>query len=348
MEEGFMRNTKLLLTGLSVFFWITLNCTNPLNPDDPAVAADASELVITYAPGDNTDSITGNVILPVSGLNGSSISWSTSNTSLITIEGIVSRPAALSGDAIVTLTATISKGTASSAKVFTLTVKDSSYIGNIMNAGTVADFEGNVYWAVTIGTQVWTVENLRTTKYSDGTEIPIATDSSAWVNLTTPGYCYFNNMGNADSIRKFGVLYNWYAVDTKRLAPAGWHVPTDAEWDILQNYLIAEGYNWDGIPDSNMIAKSLAAKTDWFTEPGLAAGTIGNDLTQNNTSGFLALPGGSRTDGSFDFGGSGNWWTATEFNASGAVGRNLYYNSERLFWNSNYKSCGFSVRLVKD
>lgn len=73
------------------------------------------------------------------------------------------------------------------------------------------------------------------------------------------------------------------------------------------------------------------------------------NLTTNNKSGFLALPGGSRnTDGNFDSGGSGNWWSATEYNSSGAVARNLYYDYENLFWNSNYKSCGFSVRLVKD
>jgi len=334
----------------AAIFWITLNCMdNPIGPDVDAVTTDKSELVITYAPGDSAGSVTGNVFLPASGLNGSSVSWVTSNNSRITIEGIVSRPAAFSGHTSVTLTAIISKGTASSAKVFALTVKDSSFNGNNINAGTVTDNDGNVYWAVKIGNQIWTVVNFRTTRYNDGTAIPYAKDSSAWVDLTTPGYCYFNNMLNTDSIRKYGLLYNWYAVDTKKLAPAGWHIPTDAEWDILENYLVANGYNWDGTTGGNKIAKSLAAKTDWYTRTGLGAGTIGNNLTANNKSGFLALPGGSRnTDGKFDFGGSGNWWSATEYNASGAVARNLYYDYENLFWNSNYKRCGFSVRLLKD
>ena len=348
-----MRFKKSLLTGLASLILISLNCMNnpvrPENPDAQAVASDKSRLVITYAPGDSAISVTGNVVLPGSELNGSSVSWVTSNSSLINIEGIVNRPAAGLGDASVTLTATISKGKISDKKVFSLTVKDLGYTGNIMSAGTVTDIDGNIYQAVNIGNQVWTVENLRTKNYNDGTAILYVKDSTEWVNLITPSYCYFNNMVNADSIRKFGALYNWYAVDTKKLAPAGWHVPTDAEWYILENYLIANGYNWDGTTDSNRIAKSLSAKTDWFTETGLAVGTIGNDLTWNNKSGFLALPGGSRsTNGAFDFGGSGDWWSSTEFNESGAIARNLYYNSDKLFWNSNYKSCGFSVRLVRD
>ena len=129
-----------------------------------------------------------------------------------------------------------------------------------MSDSTVKDADGNVYTTVKIGNQVWTVENLRTTKYNDGSAIPLVTDSAAWVNLTTPGYCYYNNTTNADSIKKYGALYNWYAVDTKKLAPAGWHVPTDAEWDTLQNYLIANGYNWDGTTDEQQDSKIPGGK----------------------------------------------------------------------------------------
>jgi uncharacterized protein (TIGR02145 family) len=345
-----MHFTKSSLTFVAVLFSISLNCTNnPLSPDGQAVANDGSELVITYAPGDSASSVTGNVVLPGSGLSGSTITWATSDNSLIASDGIVIRPPDGSADAPVTLTATISKGADSDQKVFNLMVRALSYQGNIMNAGTATDIDGNVYWTVKIGNQIWTVENLRTTKYNDGTELPYVKDSVEWVNLATPSYCYFNNMVNADSIRKFGALYNWYAVDTKKLAPAGWHIPTDAEWDILRDYLMVNGYSWDGTTDSNKIAKSLAAKTDWYTTSGLKAGSIGADLDLNNKSGFLALPGGSRsTNGAFDFGGSGNWWSATEYNASGAVARNLYYDYSSLLWNSNYKSCGFSVRLIKD
>lgn len=310
---------------------------------------DNRELFITYTPGDSAGSVTGNVVLPASGAQGSSITWVSNNQSVINIDGIISRPSDGSGDVSVNLTATISKGKISNVKLFTLVVKDIGFKGNTLSAGTVTDIDGNLYQAVNIGNQVWTAENLRTRMYNDGTPIPNKKDSAAWVNLPLAGYCYFNNIVNADSIRKYGVLYNWYVVESKKLAPPGWHVATDAEWDTLEMFLITNGYNWDGTTKGDKIAKSMAAKTDWYTMAGLAEGTISKDLTNNNKSGFGALPGGSRgPEGSFDFYGSGNWWSATEYNESGAVARNLYYNSDSLQWNSNYKNAGFSVRLVKD
>jgi len=216
------------------------------------------------------------------------------------------------------------------------------------NTGSVTDIDGNVYQTVKIGNQVWIVENLRTTKYNDGTPIPLVTDTTAWKALTTPGYCYYNNTTHADSIKKYGALYNWYAVDTKKLTPKGWHVPTDAEWTILQNYLIANGYNWDGTTTGNKIAKSMAAKTDWKTYED--AWAIGNDLTKNNRSGFSALPGGSRDDlGNFYFIGLDcYWWSATEADASSAYFRYLFCGYRSLVRNFNSKSYGFSVRLLRD
>ena len=346
-----MRFQKSFLICLAVLSLLTLSCNNPTGPnaDTQSVVTDSDELVITYAPGDDAGSVTENVALPSTGLNGTAVSWQSNHDDQITSEGLVSRPASGSGDVVVTLSALIIKGKSTKIKEFRLTVKERGFVGNTKSAGTVADIDGNSYWAVKIGNQIWTAENLRTTKYNDGTEIPLEKSNSDWVNLTSPGYCYFNQMTNQDSIRKFGLLYNWYAIDNKKIAPKGWHVPTDAEWTTLENYLIAGGFNWDGTTKDNKVAKALSAKTDWFTELGLEDGTIGNDLSKNNNSGFLAIPGGSRsTNGEFDYGGSGNWWSATEFNESGGVARNLYYNHINLSWNSNYKSNGFSVRLVKD
>ena len=222
----------------------------------------------------------------------------------------------------------------------------------IASAGTVTDADGNVYQTVLIGNQVWTAEDLRTTKYNDGTAITKVTDSTAWANLTTPAYCYYNSTMNSDSISKFGSLYNWYAVNTGKLAPVGWHVPTDSEWEVMQCYLVMNGYNYDGTTDTtnNKIAKSLAAKTDWSTYSN--TGTIGCDLTKNNSSGFSALPGGFRyDDGSFYYQGyDGDWWSATEFDATDAWGRGLDYDHgyDNLGRGSVSKRVGSSVRLLRD
>ena len=217
-------------------------------------------------------------------------------------------------------------------------------------AGTVTDADGNVYTTVKIGTQEWTVENLRVTKYNDGTAMPKVTDSVSWFTLITPEYCFYNNTTNADSIKKCGALYNWYAVNTKKLAPAGWHVPTDSEWEVMQSYLVMHGYNYDGTTDtsSNAIAMALAAKTDWDSYPG--AGTPGYDLTKNDSLGFSALPVGCRINyGAFlGKGGYGGWWSASEGDSSSAWGRFLTFNDDYLGRGNSFKSSGFSVRLVKD
>ena len=211
---------------------------------------------------------------------------------------------------------------------------------------TVTDADGNVYHTITIGTQTWMVENLKVTKYNDGTAIPNVSDATAWAALTTGAYCdYDNSTANGT---KYGHLYNWYTVNTRKLAPAGWHVPTDAEWTTLQNYLIANGYNYDATTTDNKIAKALAAKTDWNTST--TTGAIGNDLTLNNSTGFSALPGGYRLNsGSFiDFGNNGLWWSATEDSTGLAWYRYLFYDSTDLDSFSLGKRNGFSVRCVRD
>jgi len=218
----------------------------------------------------------------------------------------------------------------------------------IIKIDSVTDIDGNVYHTIKIGTQVWTVENLRTTKYNDGSAIPFITDNSTWLTTTSPGYCYYNNTTNADSIKKFGVLYNWYAVNTKKLAPAGWHIPTDAEWDTLENYLIVNRYSWDGTVGNNKIAKSLAAKTDWCLNS--SAGAIGNDLTKNNSSGFSALPSGYRyVAGNFNYiGYFGCWWSASGTGADMAYCSSLGNDHDNLIRDNDFEGCGFSVRLVRD
>jgi uncharacterized protein (TIGR02145 family) len=225
-----------------------------------------------------------------------------------------------------------------------------SALGNVSvltSLHSVDDADGNTYSVIKIGDQFWTVENLRTTKYNDSSDIPNVTEDSVWEDLSTGAYCYYDNdsAANAD---KYGALYNWYAVNTGKLAPDGWRVPTDDDWTELEEYLIANGYNWDGSVLTNKIGKALAAKSDWTGSSD--EGAVGNDLSSNNATGFSALPGGYRYDYGYFFNQSnyGNWWGATEFGASSAYYRNLFYDLERLYRNYTDKEFGFSVRLVRD
>ena len=215
------------------------------------------------------------------------------------------------------------------------------------DTGTVTDIDGNTYKTVTIGNQVWMAENLRTTRYNDGTPIPHIKDSIEWGNATSGAYCYYDNDSTSNA-KKYGALYNWYVVNTGKLAPEGWHVPTEYEWEILENYLIYNGYNYDGTTDSNKVAKSMAAKTDWYLSD--EEGDVGNDLSLNNSSGFSGLPGASRANYSvfINLGYSGRWWTATEQDIDLAHSHFLFYTANHLCWCTNWKKAGHSIRLVRD
>lgn len=196
---------------------------------------------------------------------------------------------------------------------------------------TVVDADGNVYTTVIIGTQEWMVENLRTTRFNDGTDIPLVTDDSAWSNLHTPGYCFYNNNTDAIEQEKWGALYNWYTVNTGKLAPAGWHVPSDSDWIILSDYLGGENVAGGKMKEEGT--------ENWLTP----------NTNATNSSGFRALPGGYRDEGLFVFLNEfGTWWCATEYDEHFAYYRTLTYNYTRLARNSYYKDDGFSVRLVRD
>jgi uncharacterized protein (TIGR02145 family) len=219
-------------------------------------------------------------------------------------------------------------------------------------SGTVTDQDGNTYDYLTYGDQVWTVENAEMVTYRDGTEIPQVTDGTEWENLTTAAWAYYNNDPTKPR------LYNWYAVmgihDTdpntpnKEFAPEGWHLPSDAEWTTLEEYLIASGYNYDGTTTGNKIAKAMASNTGWNSST--AMGAPGNDQSLNNSSDFNAFPEGGRGDGGSFFGEGGDavFWSSTENGADAAWNRTLYNDfSNLLRYYSNGRK-GYSVRFVRD
>ena len=216
------------------------------------------------------------------------------------------------------------------------------------NPDTVADKDGNRYTWVTIGTQVWMKENLKTTKYNDGTSIPLVTDDGAWSNLSAPGYCWNNNKKGFESTD--GALYNWYTVNAGNLCSAGWHVPTNDEWTTLLNYLNFNGFNYDGSTSGWKVGKSLAATDSWALSS--TPGAVGNTdyPGMRNATGFTALPDGYRdTDGTVkEIGNWGYWWSDTEKDAVRAWSRYLIYSSPLGLDDISDKRCGFSARCLRD
>lgn len=233
----------------------------------------------------------------------------------------------------------------------------------------VTDIDGNTYNTVKIGTQLWMAENLRATKYNDGTPIPNVQGNSEWGSLTTGGYSDYDNITSNSAI--YGRLYNWYVVDNnagtsnqsnggKNVCPTGWHVPSNGEWTILENFLIANGYNFDGISTGNNIAKSLASKTLWLASNEV--GTAGNPdyPSYRNKSGFTAVPAGGRVMGNGIFATVGlltNWWSTTYDSASLPNNPTFYVFIRGLSNNfqglggsagGTNKQYGNSVRCLKD
>jgi uncharacterized protein (TIGR02145 family) len=214
------------------------------------------------------------------------------------------------------------------------------------NFDTVVDIDGNSYHTVIIGTQVWMVENLKTTKYNDGSLISNVTDSDEWFQSTTGAYCNYNNDPSNGNI--YGRLYNWYAIETNKLAPQDWHVPSDAEWTTLKDYLMENGYNFDSTTVGNQISKSLASTYGWA--PSDEIGDVGNNQASNNRTGFTALPGGCRyVDGLFcNIGEYGSWWSSTSYSTTDAYMQLIGYGFGHIIYYYNEKYCGLSVRCIKD
>lgn len=195
--------------------------------------------------------------------------------------------------------------------------------------------------SITIGNQIWTTKNLDVATYSDGTVIPEVKDPNAWANLTKGAWCYYNN--EAANGPTYGKLYNWYAVtgiwneasktdasQRKKLAPTGYHIPSDLEWNTLITYLGGES-----VAGGKMKAASI------WNSPNTEA---------TNTSGFTGLAGGALYgNGTFNYAGnSGYWWSSSEYYAAFAWDRTLACdtgNAYRLYY---LKTTGFSVRCIRD
>ncbi len=201
-----------------------------------------------------------------------------------------------------------------------------------IQTGTVTDIDGNTYKTVKIGDQWWMAENLKVTHYRNGDAIPKVTNNNVWSGLSTGAYCEYDN--NSENVVTYGRLYNWYAVnDSRNIAPTGWHVPTDAEWQTLVDFLGGEKVAGGKLKE--------AGKTHWYS-PNAGA---------NNGSGFAALPGGHRNYNYGFFHSVGCYaafWSSTELTSFSAWYRYLFYLYSEVPRHDDDKRCGFSVRCVMD
>jgi uncharacterized protein (TIGR02145 family) len=195
------------------------------------------------------------------------------------------------------------------------------------------DADSNHYSVVQIGTQLWMVENLRTTKYRNNDNIPNITSNTAWNSLSTSAYCNYQNTTNPDTINTYGRLYNWFSVnDSRNIAPAGWHIASDSAWLALANYL-------GGAANAGGKLKEYCSGIWRYPNTGAT-----------NETGFTAIPGGYRLfNGTFDeLGGWSIWWTSTNAASGTAYNRVVFYNQYVLDSEPSDKRDGFAVRCLKD
>lgn len=202
----------------------------------------------------------------------------------------------------------------------------------------LVDNDGNLYGIVIIGTQTWMSENLRVTTFSDDSPIPNVTGNDEWIALSTPAYCWFNN--DATYKNTFGALYNWYTVETGKLCPSGWHVPTDEEYKTLEIQIGMSAdqavlWNWRGTNEGY----KMKSTTSWNDG--------GNG---SNSSGFNGLCGGYRFGGTGAFNALGilTYWWSSEHNDEQAVYRRLDFDSSGVYRSVTLKKGGKYIRCVKN
>jgi len=264
---------------------------------------------------------------------------------------VAATPSPVSGNSTVSVSAEITGLTANTIYYVRISATNSlgTVFGNTVsfktpfpNCGTVADIDGNIYNTVIIGTQCWMTENLKTTKYNNGSSIPLVPDVNDWVNLvishTTvyvdPGFCWYNN-DMAKYKETYGALYNCavvWSVNNDLLCPVGWHVPIIDEWATLETF-------WGGSGEAGGHLKE--SSLDHWEDPNSGA---------DNISGFSALPGGYRNpEGQFDsLGYVGYWWTATNVFKMTDYSRSLYFDSTDVSSQISTSNHGFSIRCIKN
>jgi uncharacterized protein (TIGR02145 family) len=199
-----------------------------------------------------------------------------------------------------------------------------------LNCQTVRDSDGNIYTTIPIENQVWFAENLKTTKYNDGSPVTLITDQVKWKNNNKPAYCWYNN--DITNKENFGALYNFYVVETGKICPKGWRVPSDADWNILIFKLGPPEFAGDKLKERGT--------SHW-------KGSFG---TATDDYGFTALPAGFRlTEGTFPVFGSSYavWWSSTGRD-NHAWTRGVFFSTSKIYSGFENLNSGYSIRCMKD
>ena len=219
---------------------------------------------------------------------------------------------------------------------------------------TITDYDNNAYNTVQLGSQCWMAENLRTTHYANGSTITLMTSTTT---SSTTGYRYYPG-GSSSNVPTYGYLYNWYATmkgaasssanpsGVQGICPTGWHIPSNAEWIQLTDYISSQSQYWCG-GTSNAIAKSLASTIGWTSAS--TSCYVGYSSSTNNSSGFNGTPSGYfYTSGGTEMGNRVYYWSTTEYNSTSVNVKRLYYNTTTVGSYNYDKTYGLTVRCVKD
>lgn len=327
-------NGTVLQIPLNTIDSITYTIPNPGNLATLTTTAVSSIAETTAISGGNITNDGGTLITQRGVCYSTSPSPTTANTTIISGSGtgsFTSNIVSLIANTTyyVRAFATNSAGTAYGNEVsFTTTAGGGSIVSN---PGTGVTFDGYTYTSIVLGNgQEWMAENLRSTSYANGDPIPNITEATQWSNLSTGAWAHNNNDNQYEN--PYGKLYNWYTVaDSRNVCPTGWHVPSDAEWTVLIDYLgglVAGG-------------KMKSTGTQYWVSPNTNA---------TNESGFSGFPGRYRSNNGqfYSIGYRGIWWSSTENDTISAWDRSLFYDVGGVGRESFSKGNGNSVRCLRD
>lgn len=314
--------TLMYLSFLITILFIASQCKKEIKSLPIVTTSSVTSIKITSASGRGNISSDGNSEIIAKGL-----CWNTlSNPTIADSKTIDGSGTGIFNNEIINLTA----NTKYYLRAYATNSIGTAY-GNEVSFKTAAvgDIDGNYYQSVTIGSQVWMAENLKVTKFSNGTNIPNVTDNSAWRNLSTPAYSWYDNNPSYKNV--YGALYNWYCVINNNLCPTGWHVPSKEEWQAL------------------VFSLGQASAGGKLKETGTAHWTSPNTGATNETK-FTALPAGTRlnSDGTFqDLHNVAIWWSTT-IDVNNAWYLYSIYNASNITWYYSNKTYGNSIRCIKD